>query len=35
MPYGMIEFDIVDPDSYIICLGGELENADDIPTPFE
>jgi uncharacterized glyoxalase superfamily protein PhnB len=35
MPYGMIEFDIADPDGHIICLGGLLQDAGDIPTPFE
>jgi uncharacterized glyoxalase superfamily protein PhnB len=34
MPYGMIEFDIADPDGHIICLGGLLKD-EGIPTPFE
>jgi hypothetical protein len=33
MPYGLCEFEIVDPDGYIICLSQELEDADDLPTP--
>jgi catechol 2,3-dioxygenase-like lactoylglutathione lyase family enzyme len=33
MFYGLAEFEITDPDGYVICLGQELENADDLPTP--
>jgi len=33
MPYGLAEFDITDPDGYVICLSQMLEDASDLPTP--
>ncbi len=33
MPYGLAEFEITDPDGYILCLSQMLENASDLPTP--
>jgi catechol 2,3-dioxygenase-like lactoylglutathione lyase family enzyme len=33
MPYGLAEFEITDPDGYVICLSQELENASDLPMP--
>ncbi len=33
MFYGLAEFEITDPDGYVICLSQPLENADDLPTP--
>jgi len=33
MPYGLAEFEITDPDGYVICLGQQLEEASDLPTP--
>ena len=33
MPYGLAEFEITDPDGYVICLGQLLEDASDLPTP--
>jgi uncharacterized glyoxalase superfamily protein PhnB len=33
MPYGLAEFEIMDPDGYIICLSQMLEDASDLPTP--
>ncbi len=33
MPYGLSEFEITDPDGYILCLSQELEDASDLPTP--
>lgn len=33
MPYGLAEFEITDPDGYIICLSQELKNATDLPRP--
>ena len=35
MFYGMAEFEITDPDGYVICLGQLLEDASDLPTPAE
>ena len=33
MPYGLAEFEITDPDGYIVCLSQELEDASDLPKP--
>jgi catechol 2,3-dioxygenase-like lactoylglutathione lyase family enzyme len=33
MPYGLAEFDIEDPDGYVLCLSQELEDARDLPKP--
>jgi catechol 2,3-dioxygenase-like lactoylglutathione lyase family enzyme len=33
MPYGLAEFEITDPDGYVICLSQRLEDAGDLPTP--
>lgn len=33
MFYGLCEFEITDPDGYVICLSQFLEDADDLPTP--
>ncbi|MBI2815252.1 MAG: hypothetical protein HYX71_13330 [Opitutae bacterium] len=33
MPYGLAEFEITDPDGYVICLSQQLEDADDLPRP--
>jgi uncharacterized glyoxalase superfamily protein PhnB len=33
MPYGLAEFEITDPDGYIICLSQQLEDASDLPKP--
>jgi Glyoxalase/Bleomycin resistance protein/Dioxygenase superfamily len=33
MPYGLVEFEITDPDGYVICLSQQLEDANDLPTP--
>lgn len=33
MFYGLAEFEITDPDGYIICLGQLLEDASDLPSP--
>jgi len=33
MPYGLAEFEITDPDGYIICLSQQLEDGSDLPTP--
>ena len=33
MPYGLVEFEITDPDGYAICLSQLLEDASDLPTP--
>ena len=33
MPYGLAEFEISDPDGYVICLSQMLEDAGDLPTP--
>jgi hypothetical protein len=35
MPYGLAEFEITDPDGYVICLSQELEDASDLPLPAE
>lgn len=31
MPYGLAEFEIIDPDGYVICLSQQLEDASDLP----
>lgn len=33
MFYGLAEFEITDPDGYVICLSQLLEDANDLPTP--
>jgi len=33
MPYELAEFEITDPDGYVICLSQMLEDASDLPTP--
>ena len=33
MPYGLAEFEIADPDGYVICLSQLLEDANDLPIP--
>ena len=33
MPYGLAEFELTDPDGYVICLSQLLEDASDLPTP--
>jgi catechol 2,3-dioxygenase-like lactoylglutathione lyase family enzyme len=33
MFYGLAEFEITDPDGYIICLSQMLEDASDLPAP--
>jgi hypothetical protein len=33
MPYGLAEFEITDPDGYVICLSQLLEDASDLPPP--
>ena len=33
MPYGLAEFEITDPDGYVICLSQELADASDLPKP--
>jgi len=33
MLYGLAEFEITDPDGYVICLSQKLEDASDLPTP--
>jgi uncharacterized glyoxalase superfamily protein PhnB len=33
MFYGLAEFEITDPDGYVVCLGQSLEDASDLPTP--
>jgi catechol 2,3-dioxygenase-like lactoylglutathione lyase family enzyme len=33
MFYGLAEFEITDPDGYVICLSQELKDASDLPTP--
>ncbi len=35
MFYGMAEFEITDPDGYVLCLGQALEDPGDLPTPDE
>jgi catechol 2,3-dioxygenase-like lactoylglutathione lyase family enzyme len=33
MFYGVVEFEIRDPDGYALCLAEELGDAQDLPTP--
>lgn len=33
MPYGLAEFEITDPDGYVICLSQQLDDAHDLPGP--
>ena len=33
MPYGLAEFEITDPDGYVICLSQQLDDGSDLPTP--
>ena len=33
MPYGLAEFEITDPDGYVICLSQQLEDVSDLPRP--
>ena len=33
MFYGLVEFEITDPDGYVICLSQLLEDSSDLPTP--
>jgi len=33
MPYGLAEFEITDPDGYVVCLSQQVEDASDLPTP--
>jgi catechol 2,3-dioxygenase-like lactoylglutathione lyase family enzyme len=33
MPYGLAEFEITDPDGYVICISQELEDGSDLPKP--
>src|SRR5262245_8902871 len=33
MPYGLAEFEIMDPDGYVLCLSQFLDDAVDLPTP--
>lgn len=33
MPYGLAEFEIADPDGYVLCLSQQLDDASDLPTP--
>jgi catechol 2,3-dioxygenase-like lactoylglutathione lyase family enzyme len=33
MPYGLAEFELTDPDGYVICLSQLLEEAGDLPRP--
>ena len=33
MPYGLAEFEITDPDGYVLCLSQLLEEGGDLPTP--
>lgn len=35
MFYGLAEFEITDPDGYVLCLSHALEDASDLPTPAE
>jgi len=35
MPYGQAEFEITDPDGYVLCLSQVLDDASDLPTPVE
>jgi hypothetical protein len=33
MFYGLVEFEITDPDGNVLCLSQELADAGDLPTP--
>jgi uncharacterized glyoxalase superfamily protein PhnB len=33
MFYGLAEFEISDPDGYVLCLSQMLQDAGDLPTP--
>ncbi len=33
MPYGLAEFEITDPDGYVLCLSQELADVSDLPKP--
>ncbi len=33
MPYGLAEFEAVDPDGHVLCLSGEPIGAEGLPTP--
>ncbi len=33
MFYGLAEFEITDPDGYVICLSQQLDDASDLPSP--
>jgi uncharacterized glyoxalase superfamily protein PhnB len=33
MFYGLAEFEITDPDGYVLCLSQELNDAGDLPSP--
>jgi hypothetical protein len=33
MAYGLCEFEIADPDGYVLCLCAKLEDDRDLPTP--
>ena len=33
MFYGLAEFEVKDPDGYVLCLAEELEDSQDLPTP--
>jgi uncharacterized glyoxalase superfamily protein PhnB len=33
MFYGLAEFEITDPDGYVLCLSQELTDASDLPSP--
>ena len=33
MFYGLAEFEIADPDGYVICVSQQLEDASDLPIP--
>ena len=35
MFYGLAEFEITDPDGYVVCLSEELPEMDDLPKPCE
>jgi len=33
MPYGLAEFEITDPDGYVVCLSQLLDDSSDLPAP--
>jgi uncharacterized glyoxalase superfamily protein PhnB len=33
MFYGLAEFEVTDPDGYVLCLSQELEDGSDLPMP--